>query len=188
MVPNAQGWLLGHPAPSGQMQGMWSACLGAKNHVPGLTCHQASHHHMVTPLHPGLVPLGNKKAITYIPAWPGLSLSEALRLHRHPLGLLCYDCDQTRHLNLMLLDTCHRYLPKILRYHAHWTDDIFPGVTDLHLCQFFSTRPGFDDSPSCVRFCVCSKSRPRAKFPEVTLGVCGNHRFRGSCAWCHTVS
>lgn len=73
MVPNAQGWLLGHPAPSGQMQGTWSACLGTENHVPGLTYHQASHHPMDTPLHPGLAPLGNKKAITYIPARPGLS-------------------------------------------------------------------------------------------------------------------
>lgn len=120
-------------------------------------------------------------------AWP--FLSEALRLHRHPLGLLCYDCDQTRHLNLTLLDTCRRYLPEILRYHAHWTYDVFPGVTDLHLCQFFSTRPGFDDSPSSyVRFCVCSKSRPRAKFPEVTLGVCGNRHFGAPAARCHTVS
>lgn len=85
---------LGTGAPSGQMQGMWSACLGAK------TMFQArSYHHVVTPLPPRFVPLENKQAVTYVPARPGLSFSEGLGLDRHSLCLLCDDCDWTCCLN-----------------------------------------------------------------------------------------
>lgn len=148
MVPNAQGWVLGHPAPSGQMQACGQRVWAQR------TTYQvspATRPHTTTWSYPytlGSFHLETRKQ-SHIPARPGLSLPEGLCLHRHPLGLLCYDRDRTRHLNLTLLDTCRRYLPEILRYHGHWTDDVFPGITDLHLCQFFSTRPGFDDSPSC---------------------------------------
>lgn len=51
----------GTGAPSGQMQGMWSACLqgmwsvclGAKTMFQASPATQASYHHVVTPLHLG---------------------------------------------------------------------------------------------------------------------------------------
>lgn len=184
MPPNVHGCLLGHWGPiwtnAGHVvsvsAGHVVSVSGSEDHVPGLACHAG----LVPPRGhtppPRLVPLENKQAVTYIPARPGLSLSEGLGLHRHSLCLLCDDCDWTCCLNPSITEHLPAGSSRDLAYPGYWTGDVSPGVRRLRLRQF-SIRLGIDDHPLCIRLCACDKSHPWAEFPEVTFRARGNRRF-----------